>query len=231
MITSPLRWLVLAATMLALGCGSSPTSPTPTPTPTVTRIITVTGDLGFGNINIGDSPTRTFTIGNSGTGPLTFTGFTAAGGTGSIGFTASPQSGTVQPGGTQIITIRFTPTIAQFYSNVLSVTGDQTGGGAAINVSGVGVDASPLFTASGVGDAVFDMPTKVARVRITAVPTTSCQNFVVRIGGRSSIINIILGTCSVADAPSIDSTYLTGGGGVVSITISTGVRWTFTEVR
>lgn len=219
----------LAALVSACGSSSSPTAPTPTPT--VTRIISVSGDLSFGNVNIGDSPTRTFTIGNSGIGPLTFSGFTAAGGTGSTGFNASPQSGTIQPGGSQVITIRFTPTVAQFYSNVLSVTGDQTGGGAAINVSGVGVDNSPLFTASGIGDAVFDMPTKVARVRITAAPTTSCQNFVVRIGGRASIINVILGTCSVADAPSIDSTYLTGGGGVVSITISTGIRWTFTEIR
>lgn len=90
---------------------------------------------------------------------------------------------------------------------------------------------TPLWTASGIGDSVFDMPTSVARVRIQATPTTSCQNFVVRIGGRSSIVNVILGTCSVADARTLDSTYLTGGGGVVSITISTGVQWTFTEVR
>jgi len=90
---------------------------------------------------------------------------------------------------------------------------------------------TPLWTASGLGDAVFDMPTTVARVRIQATPTTSCQNFVVRIGGRASTVNVILGTCSVADARSLDSTYLTGGSGVVSITISTGIQWTFTEVR
>jgi hypothetical protein len=90
---------------------------------------------------------------------------------------------------------------------------------------------TPIFTVSGIGDSVFDMPTSVARVRVQAAPTTSCQNFIVRIGGRSSIINVILGTCSVADARTLDSTYLTGGGGVVSITSSTGVQWTFTEVR
>lgn len=90
---------------------------------------------------------------------------------------------------------------------------------------------TPLWTASGIGDSVFDMPTTVARVRIQAMPTTSCQNFVVRIGGRASTVNVILGTCSVADARTLDGTYLTGGGGVVSITISTGVQWTFTEIR
>lgn len=90
---------------------------------------------------------------------------------------------------------------------------------------------TPLWTASGIGDSVFDMPTTVARVRIQAAPTTSCQNFIVRVGGRASIVNVILGSCSVADARTLDSTYLTGGGGVVSITSSTGVQWTFTEVR
>jgi hypothetical protein len=90
---------------------------------------------------------------------------------------------------------------------------------------------TPIFTASGVGDTVFDMPVSVARIRIQAAPTTTCQNFVVRIAGRASLVNVILGTCSVADAKSLDSTYLTGGGGTVSITISTGVQWTITEIR
>jgi hypothetical protein len=90
---------------------------------------------------------------------------------------------------------------------------------------------TPLWTASGIGDSVFGMPTSVESVRIQATPTTSCQNFVVGIGGRRSTVNVILGTCSVADARMLDSTYLTCGGGVVSITISTGVQWTFTEIR
>ena len=89
----------------------------------------------------------------------------------------------------------------------------------------------PFWTATGVGDSVFDMPTYVQRVRVQGTPGSSCQNFIVRIGGRSSIINVILGTCSVADARTLDSTYLTGGGGVVSITSSSGVSWTFTQTQ
>jgi hypothetical protein len=77
---------------------------------------------------------------------------------------------------------------------------------------------------------VFDMPATVARVRIQATPTTNRQNFVVLIGGASTV-NVVLGTCEAADAPSLDATYLTAGGGVVSITISTGIAWTFTEIR
>ena len=78
---------------------------------------------------------------------------------------------------------------------------------------------------------MFGMPTSVDSVRIQATPTTSCQNFVVGIGGRRSTVNLILGTCSIADARTLDRTYLSGGGGVVSITISTGVQWTLTEIR
>jgi hypothetical protein len=87
----------------------------------------------------------------------------------------------------------------------------------------------PLFSRSGVGDSVFDMPTTVSRVRIQATPSTSCQNFAVQIAGRL-IVNVILGTCSVADSRTHDGTYLTSGG-VTQVTISSGVSWTFTEIR
>lgn len=234
-MTRVVTCLAVLCAMLVSACGgsnSSPTTPTPTPTPAApTRIVNITGDLAFGNVNLGESATRVYTITNSGTAVLTFTALNAVGGTGTAGFAAQQTSGTIAPGTSQSATLRFTPTVAQFYSNVLTVVGDQTSGNAAINVSGVGVNNTPIFTRSGTGDSVFDMPTTVARVRIQAVPTTSCQNFIVRIGGRASIVNIILGTCSVADARSLDSTYLTGGGGTVSITSSTGIQWTFTEIR
>lgn len=221
--------LVLAAASAACGGSSSPAAPS-TPTVAATRIITVSGDLAFGNVNFGDTPTRTFTIANSGNATLTYTGLTCAGGTGCTGYTASPLTGTVAPGASVTVTLKFTPTIAQFYSAVMSVTGDQTSGNAAINISGTGINNTPIFTKSGTGDSVFDMPTTVKRVRIQGTPTTSCQNFIVHIGSGVSVVNVILGTCSVADARTLDGTYLTTGG-VVSITSSTGIQWTFTEVR
>lgn len=224
---------VLATLILGLcvsACGSSP-SPTAPTTPTVsTRIITVSGDLAFGNVNFGDTPTRTFTIGNSGNGLLTYTGFTCAGGTGCVGYTASPLTGTIAPGATQTVTIRFTPTIAQFYSHVLSVTGDQTSGGAAINVSGTGINNTPVFTRSGSGNTVFDMPTSVARVHITGDYGGSSSNFIVHIGSGASVVNVILGTSQFANGTHYDAIALTTGG-VVSITNSDGVSWSFTEVR
>jgi hypothetical protein len=73
------------------------------------------------------------------------------------------------------------------------------------------------------------MPTYVRRIRIQGSPSTSCQNFIVRIGGRTTV-NVILGTCSVADTRTHDGTYLVTGG-TVEITSSSGIKWTFTEVR
>lgn len=115
----------------------------------------------------------------------------------------------------------------------------QASGGATVTTTCQGVFARGLvtlslipdilFTRSGVGDSVFDMPTYVTRVRITATPSTFCQNFVVRIAGRV-LVNVILGTCSVADARTHDGTYVTAGG-VTEVTISSGIAWTFTEIR
>jgi hypothetical protein len=135
-------------------------------------------------------------------------------------------TGTIAPGATQTVTMRFTPTIAQFYSHVLSVTGDQTSGNAAINVSGTGIN-TPIFTQSGTGDNVFTMPTTVARVRITGDYTRNSSNFVVYIAGRL-VVNELVGTSW--GTTHFEGTYLTTGG-VTEIKLSSGVSWSFTEVR
>lgn len=218
---------VIAASLVAAACGSSSTAPTTT-TPTVaTKIITVSGNLAFGNVNLGSSATLTFSIANSGNATLTYTSLSASGGTGTAGYTATPLSGTIAPGSSQIVTVRFSPTIAQFYSNVLSVVGDQTSGGAAINVSGTGINNAPIFTASGSGNTVFDMPTTVTRIHITGTYTGFTSNFIVNIGGHL-VVNDLIGTAWGTNVS--DGTYLTTGG-TVAITNSLGVAWVFTEVR
>lgn len=217
----------LVLSIFASSCGSSsPTAPS-TPPATQTRIITVSGNLAFENVNIGATADRTFTIGNSGTGTLTFTSLSCSGGTGTVGYTASPTSGTVAPGSTVNVNVHFAPTIGQFYSCVLSVVGDQTSGGAAINVSGTGINNAPIFSRSGSGDTVFDMPTSVTRIRIQADYGAFSSNFIVHIGG-NHIVNELLGTSW--GKTHFDGTYLTTGG-VVEITNSSGVSWSFVEVR
>jgi hypothetical protein len=203
-------WLAAVAILSTIGCGGdSPTAPTPPPpTPPAPVTFTLTGTVtSTTGLAINGATVRIADSANAGRSTTT-----AGGGTYSLAsLTASG------------FTVNVTAPNYIGTSDGVTLTSNQT-----VNFR---LAPTPLFTAAGIGDTVFDMPTSVARVRITATPTTSCQNFVVRIGGRTSIINVILGTCSVADARSLDSTYLTGGGGVVEIRISTGVRWTFTEVR
>lgn len=93
----------------------------------------------------------------------------------------------------------------------------------------VDLELTPFFRRTGSGAQVFDMPTGVSRVRIVGSYPGFCENFVVRIGGRL-VVNEILGTCSVAVGPRIDGTYATTGG-VVEVTRSSGVSWEIEQIQ
>jgi hypothetical protein len=60
-----------------------------------------------------------------------------------------------------------------------------------------------------------------------------CSNFIVRISTTvTSLVNVIVGSCSIADSRSpFSGTYAINNGGTVTITSSTAMAWTFTEVR
>lgn len=123
--------LCLAAVGL-VGCGggsSSPSSPTPS-----TRVISLSGTLAFGDVAGGTTRDLSFTVSNSGTAALTVSAIT-----GPNGFVADWTSGSIAPGGSQTVTVRFTPTIDQSYAGTMTVTNDATAGGNTISVSGRGI--------------------------------------------------------------------------------------------
>ena len=101
-------------------------------------------------------------------------------------------------------------------------------GGAATPVGTGGPTSTNLFTKSGSGDAVFDIPARVSRIRIQASTNATSSNFFVDIAGRSVVITS-LGT--TRNPVAFDGTYVIAGGGTVAITGSNGVSWTFTEVQ
>jgi len=195
--------------MLALSaCGGGATSPTPTGPATPPTVFSLTG-----------------TISNSATG-APISGATARVADGPN----ANQSATTNSGGVYTFpnlalggfTVNFSAT--NYITTAQSIT----------LTSNSRLDArlnpTPLFTRSGVGDNVFDIPTTVSRIRIQGVSAGNrCSNFVVRIAGRL-IVNVIIGNCSIADSLTHDGTYVTNGG-VTEVTISSGVSWTFTEVR
>lgn len=83
-----------------------------------------------------------------------------------------------------------------------------------------------IWSRSGWGDMVFDMPTYVSRVRIIGTYTGYSSNFIVYVGG-DLLVNELLGTGW--GTTRYDGTLLTSGG-IVEIKYSSGVWWSFTEV-
>lgn len=138
------RFAVVVCLLGLTGCGGKGDSPTAaTPTPTTTRIISIVGDLSFGDLTVGTSATRPITIRNTGTGPLTVTGMTAPSGD---AFAASWTSGQIPAGGAQDVQVRFSPIEARSYVGSLTVNGDQTGGLNTAPVNARGISATPPST-------------------------------------------------------------------------------------
>ena len=200
---------------------SEPSSATPT------RIINLSGSLNFEQVEVGSSRDRSFTIANTGNSPLTFTGLSVPSGSVSS-FGGSPLSGTVPAGGSVNVLVRFTPASAQVFQGNIIVNADHTSGTNTIPFVGTGVDNTALFVFAGAGNTVFDMPTKIRRIRIQATYSQSSSNFIVKIAG-SLVVNELLGT--FWGQTSYDGTHAIAGGGQVEITNSSGVQWIFTEVR
>lgn len=206
---------VALACSIAVGCGGgldnpSKASPTTTTVPPTQTLYTITGTvssaasgpLGNATVQIVDGRKAGQTANTDGSGRYTLSGLTFAGFT----FTASaPGHASVSHG-------------SNFTSGVTTATSNFT------------LLPSALFSRSGVGDNVFDVPTYITRVRVTASYSGSSQNFILYIAGRL-LVNVILGTCtSVCDGRTFDGTYVAAGG-LGQIVSSTGVAWTVTEVR
>lgn len=217
--------LLFGLALAVAGCGGDKKSPAAPSTPT--RIMRLEGNMDFGSVEVGASVERILRIYNEGTEALNITGMTGPGAGGVV--SASWTSGNIAPGASQASTIRFTPTTAQTLTGTVTVSGNQTSGTNTLPFSAIGVfPPRPDFARSGVGDTVFDMPVDVARVRIIGTYTGNSSNFVVRIGGRL-IVNELLGRSW--NQTTYDGTLLTGGGGTVAITLSSGVSWSIQEIR
>jgi hypothetical protein len=147
------RLLCLALLPVTIACngkGSSPTSPSATTsgTSTPTRIIGVSGNLSFGDVPVGSQRDLSFTIANAGTATLSVSGMSVTGGL-AAQTAASWTNGTIAPGGSQTVSVRFQPTSAGNYSGTLTVNGDHTSGTNTIAISGNATGASAQGSWSG----------------------------------------------------------------------------------
>lgn len=97
-----------------------------------TRIIALSGDLSFGNIEVGKTSTKTLTIANTGNSSMTINSLTLP-----TGYSGT-FSGTLVAGATQNVVITFAPTQATTYNGNITVNANQTAGTTTIAVSGTG---------------------------------------------------------------------------------------------
>ena len=213
-----MKRLIIVAMLCSACGGNSPTTPTPTPTPTPPATPTVTSVA---------VTTTGCTNGSTCTVPATL----------QLSAVATLSNGSTQTVTTQAQWSSTNPSVAEVSQSGV-VTARNTGGADVTAVyqgklGGVTINVPPPWSQTGVGDNVFKVPTYVTRMRIDATYGGSCQNFIVRISTQpTSLVNVIIGTCSVADTRSpFTGTYAINNGGVVTITSSTGVNWTFTQLR
>jgi len=150
----------MAVLVLGSAC-SKKDSPT---APTQGAGIVLSGNMNFGNVTVGSTGTSTLTIANSGASPLTITSISYP-----TGFTGNFASGTIAAGGSQAVTVTFTPTAAQAYTGNVTVAGNQASGTNTIAISGTGL-AVQTFTLSGiVTESAPTTSTVLAGARVTII--------------------------------------------------------------
>src|ERR1035441_1316229 len=113
-----------------------------TGTVTPTRIISLGGNLAFGNVAVNSSAQSTLTIYNNGNSTMTVSSVSYP-----SGFSGN-WSGTIAAGGSQPVTVTFSPTSATSYGGTVTVNSDATSGVNTISVSGTGA-ATRIISLSG----------------------------------------------------------------------------------
>jgi uncharacterized protein YkwD len=141
MMRPPLRAVLLVALAASACDKTSPSAPTPASQP-VTRVISIGGNLAFGAVEIGKTSESTLTIGNTGTSSLLVSGITVP-----DGYVLTWTYGSIAPGASQQVAVRFAPTAARSYDGTLTVNADHTAGANTAAVSGSG--AAPALAALG----------------------------------------------------------------------------------
>jgi len=104
-----------------------------------TRIISLSGTMAFGNVDVNSTSDATLTITNSGDSELSITDISLP-----TGFTASVSTLAVASGESEDITITFAPTQAIGYTGDITITSNATSGTNTIPVSGTGTSTTGI---------------------------------------------------------------------------------------
>ena len=106
--------------------------------------ISLSGNLSFGNVQVGNSSTKTLTITNTGNATLNVSSINLP-----SGFTGN-YNGSITTGNSQNITITFSPSSAITYGGTITVNSNASSGSNTISCSGTGTTISaPAISLSG----------------------------------------------------------------------------------
>ncbi len=106
------------------------TAGTPPPQIDQTRIVRLPASLAFGTRKVRSRTYRTFTIWNDGNSPLTVSSITYR-----YGYTGN-WAGTIAPGGSHDVLVRFYPSSARSYYGTVTIQSDATAGVGTLGISG-----------------------------------------------------------------------------------------------
>ncbi len=122
------------------GVSSFPLSGAGTEPPS--RIISLSGNLAFGNVPVGSTAPAVLKIANGGNSPLTVSSISFP-----SGFSGNWPGGLIPAGGSQNVTVTFSPAATSAYAGTVTVASDATGGGNSVPISGTGVPADTRIIA------------------------------------------------------------------------------------
>ncbi|MGN6641948.1 MAG: choice-of-anchor D domain-containing protein [Verrucomicrobiota bacterium] len=133
-----------------------------------TRVVSVNGDLEFGQVAAGSTAQRTFTISNTGNQNLVVQSIQYP-----SGFSGDFVSGPVHPGDSQLVTVTFAPTSATAYGGTVTVTCNKTSGTNTLAISGTGTNPPPTRIISLSGDLAFPSVLVGSSAQLTLTITNS----------------------------------------------------------
>ena len=100
--------------------------------------ISLSGNMNFGNVQVGNTSQQTLTITNTGNATLNVSSITYP-----TGFTGS-WNGSIAAGSYYNVTVTFTPSSAITYSGIITINSNATSGTNTINCSGTGTQSSTM---------------------------------------------------------------------------------------
>lgn len=200
-----------AVTLRASNGTQSDTQPFTLTVAPATKIISITGTLAFGDVDVNTTAQRSFTILNNGNTVLTVTNITLP-----SGFTADWSSGTIAAGASHVVVVTFAPVAATSYSGTVTVVSDKTSGTNTLAASGVG--AARVISLSG----------NLAFGDITVGQTATKQLTISNTGNRALTVNSI--TFPTDFSGGFVGTIAAGGSQVVNVTFSPTVEQAYSDV-